>query len=222
MSQVIDTLKYAAKLSSISVFSFIKINFLNVISTLAIIIFGYIFLSENINPGASAHVSPIPYLIMIYGNRPVGTILWLIAFLAGPVVLFIIGNKYIMTKVINRLISDKSDKIIYPLMDKFLLKFKRPVLLKTAGDFSVEKMKLIQNIKNETENKILKKVIVFGMEKIKVDDIDFNDENLDFNDIIKTKTIQVLSAVTEPSRNLIWLILGSQWLIVLFIYFTKW
>jgi hypothetical protein len=222
MSKITDSIKYAAKLSSISVFSFIKINFLGAFSTIIVALLGFILLSKNINPGASAHVSAFPYLIMIYANRPVGSVLWFLICLTSPFLFFFIGNKYIIAKLANRVISDKSDKVIYPLLDKLLLNFKRPVLLRSAGDFSIEKLKLIQNIKNETENKILKRIIIFGMEKIKIDDIDFNQDDLDFNEIIKTKTIQALTAVTEPSRNLIWLIFGAQWFIILFILSTKW
>ena len=60
-------------------------------------------------------------------------------------------------------------------------------MVKNSADFSVQKLKLIQNIKNDSENKLLKRIVIYGMRKAQINDIDFNQEELNFNDIIKTK-----------------------------------
>ena len=41
------------------------------------------------------------------------------------------------------------------------------------------------------------------------------------NEIIKTKTIQSLQSVSEPSKNAIWISVGIQWVILLFIWLTN-
>lgn len=137
---------------------------------------------------------------------------------------FTLGNKYIITKLANKLITDKSESLINPLLDKAINKFqyKQPNVVKNAGDFSINKLKIIQDIKDDnSENKWLRKIIVFGMKKINLDDVDFNQENQNFYDIIKLKTYQSLKNISEPSRKSIFIVFGIQWAIALFIWLTN-
>jgi len=81
-----------------------------------------------------------------------------------------------ISKITNRVITDKADSLIIPILDKALNKFQSKQLnvLRNAGDFSMNKLKIIQAIKNDkSENKWLRKIIVFGMKKVKMDDTDF-------------------------------------------------
>lgn len=218
-----EHIKYFAKLSSISIFSFLKINFLGSFTTIIIAIIGFINLTKDINVGSSGHVSAIPFVVMTFANRPIGSILWLLICTLSPFLFFALGNKYILNKIANKLVNEKFETLIYPLLDKVLNKFvlKQNGLIKNGADFSVQKLKLIQNIKNESENKLLKRVIVYGLKKIKIDDIDFNQKDLNFNDVIKQKTTEALKYVTEPDRKPIFFIIAGQLLILLFILFTK-
>ena len=219
-----ENLKYSLKLSSIAIGSFLKINILAVLSTVIVVSIEFYLLSRNINAGNSAHAGPIPFLIMMFLARPVGSILWYLTCICSPFLFFAFGNKYIISKLAHKLINDKSESVINPILDKVLQKFKtkQPEVLKSAGDYSLNKLKLINDIKNDTsENKWLRRVITFGMEKIKIDDSDLNDENLNFFDIIKSKTIQSLKDISEPSRKPFWILLGIQWLFLLFIWLTK-
>ena len=59
------------------------------------------------------------------------------------------------------------------------------------------------------------------MKKIKLDDIDFNQENQNFYDIIKLKTHQTLKNISEPSRKSIFILIGIQFAILLFIWLTN-
>jgi hypothetical protein len=137
---------------------------------------------------------------------------------------FVFGNQYIIKKIISKIVTDKSESLIHPFLDKVLTKFKdkQPNVLRNSGDFTLNKLKIIQEIKNDkSENKWLKKILVFGMKKIQLDDVDFSKENLNFYEIIKTKTIQSLQSVSEPSKNAIWISVGIQWVILLFIWLTN-
>lgn len=219
-----ENLKYVAKLSAMAIASFLKINLLGAFSTVLLIVIEFILLTKDIDAGHSGHAGAAPFLIMVFLARPVGSVIWLITCFASPFLFFTFGNQYILTKLANRLINDKSESIITPILDKILLavQTKQPQVLKNTGDFTLNKLKVINAIKNDkTENKWLKKIIVFGMEKIRMDDIDFDQEKLNFYDIIKIKTIQSLNSISEPSRNVIWITLGVQWAFFLFIWLTK-
>lgn len=219
-----ENLKYIARLSIIAIFSFLKINILATLSTVIVAIIGFFLLTKNIDAGNSGHASPLPFLLMTFMARPVGSILWYLICFGSSILFFMLGNKYILQKLANKVITDKSESVINPLLERFLQKFKtkQPEILKNAGDFSIHKLKLIQEIKNDpSENKWLRKIIVFGMKKIKIEDVDFNKEDQNFFDVIQEKTIQVLKDISKPSRTPIWIGLAIQWIIVLFIWLTK-
>lgn len=219
-----ENLKYIAKLSTTALFSFLKINILATFSTVIVAIIGFFLLTKNINAGNSGHASPLPFLLMTFLARPLGSILWYLICLGSPFLFFTLGNKYILQKLASKIITDKSESAINPLLEKVLQKFKtkQPEVLKNTGDFSVNKLKLIQEIKNDqSENNWLRKIIVFGMKKIKLEDVDFSKEDQNFFDIIKEKTIQSLQNITKPSRKPIWIAIAIQWIILLFIWLTK-
>jgi hypothetical protein len=219
-----ENFKYFAKLSGVAIASFLKINILAVFSTVIVIIVEFLILTKNIDAGHSGHASPIPFLLLTFFTRPVGSILWYLTSICSPFLFFALGNKYIISKLSHKLITDKSESIINPLLERIFQKFKtkQPEILKNTGDFSLNKLKIIQEIKNDTiENKWMRKIIVFGMKKIKLDDVDFNKENQNFYDIIKEKTLQSLKDISETSRKLIWITIAIQWAILIFIWLTK-
>lgn len=219
-----ENLKYIAKLSTTAIISFLKINILATFSTIIVGIIGFFLLTKNINAGNSGHASPFPFLLMTFLAHPLGSILWYLICIGSPFLFFALGNKYILQKLANKVITDKSESLINPLLERILQKFKtkQPEVLKNAGNFSLNKLKLIQEIKNDqSENKWLRKIIVFGMKKIKLDDVDFNQENQNFFDIIKVKTIQSLKNISKPSRKLIWITIAIQWIILIFIWLTE-
>lgn len=211
---------YVAKLTTSSIFSFIKINVIGAMSTSLILILGFIILSKNINPGHSEHVSVIPYLAMIFAVKPISSILFYITLIASPLLFFFLGNKYILSKVINKVLKDKSEKYIYPILDKILIKVKdsKDNLLQNGENYNDVKKKIIQQLKNENENRLTKKVIEYGLKKVKLDDVDFRNENLSIIEILKSKIIQVLQNISEPSRQSLLVLLATQWIILLLIW----
>ena len=219
-----ENFKYIAKLSVVAISSFIKINVLSIISTLTVVVIEFIILIKNIDSGQSGHVSAIPFLVVTFTARPIGFILCCLTLICSPFLFFALGNKYILTKLTNKLITDKSENLVYPILDKIMAKFqtKQPKILKNAADFSLNKLKLIHEIRNDTsENKWLRRVIIFGMKKIELNDIDFSNDGISFYEIIKIKTIQSLQNISEPSRKPIWIVIAIQWTLLLFIWKTK-
>jgi hypothetical protein len=216
-----EQLKYFAKLSSIALFSLIKINVLSAVCTVLTFIVGFILLSKSVETGHAGHAGGIAVLGTMFMVKPVGTTL-LTLILLSPMLYFILGNKYVMQKIINQLVQDKSENIIDPIIDKVLLKFKskQPETLKKGADYALLKLKLINQIKEESDNKWLKRIILYGMDKVQLSDIDFADETVDFNSIIKQKTVVALENITEPSRRNIWILVILQMVFVLVIAFS--
>ncbi len=211
--------KYFAKVSGIGISSFVKINLLAAVSTVTVLITAFILLSRGIDVGHSGHVSAIPFLMAMFLSRPVGSVL-LLFIVISPYLFFMFGNKYIVSKISNRIIKDNSENYIYPMLDNVLaqLEKKQPDLFKKGADYTLLQMKLLQGVKEGTENKWLKRVIAFGIKKVKLDDVDFQNPNVSVADIIKNKVVNGLQNMTEPSRNNIWIILGLQWLSLLLIW----
>ena len=126
---------------------------------------------------------------------------------------------YIITKLINRLINDKGENILFPLLDKVLNKLqeKQPALFAKGSDKVLLKLKMVQEIKESTENKWFKRIILFALKKVHLSELDLADENRSFNDVVKKSTLTVLKSITEPSRSFFWIICSAQVLVFLLI-----
>lgn len=216
-----EQIKYFAKLSSIALFSFVKINLLGSVNSIICFTIGCFLLTANV--GHAAHTNSGPLIILVFFmSKPLGTTLLMLIFFA-PILYIILGNKYIITKIIHRLIKDKSEGAIDIVLDKVLAKFKekQPDGLKKGADLGLAKLKLLNQLKSETDNIWIKKVLSFGLKKIQLDDVDLSQENIAFSDIIKTKTINVLHDTTKPSRKSIFAILILQWVFLLIMWVFK-
>lgn len=215
-----DNLKYATKLFGSATFSFIKIN---IIGQLFLIFISIISLCTIIYQSGTGtgHANGSAILLLLFALRPIGYTLTVVSIFAVPFLLFSLGNKYIISKTINRLLSDKGEVLLFPIIDKVLSKIKsnQPELLKTGADKTKLKLKLLQEIRDSKENKWLKKIILYGFKKVNLDDVDFRDENVSFSDIIKTKIITGLKNISKPSRNFFWIILGVQITIMILVIF---
>jgi hypothetical protein len=73
-----------------------------------------------------------------------------------------------MYKIIYQLISDNSEKVLEPILDKSLasMKSKFPKLMQKGADYSMTKLKLIEEIKSSNENRFIKKMIVISPKSI--------------------------------------------------------
>ncbi len=217
-----EHLIYIAKLSSIAVFNWIKINLLGLISTIITFVIGLCVLLYQVDTGHAGHAGILPVLLILFMTRPLGSILLVLIFSCN--ILYVtLGNKYVIGRVINKIINDKAESHILPLIDNILSKLKvnQPDLIKKGADYSMVKLKLIDQAKKESENKWIRKAICFGMEKIRLDDVDFNQENLSFNEIIKQKLFATLHNMSAPSMQPIWLTVLFQWVSLLIIIFVR-
>ncbi|MNU15122.1 hypothetical protein D3C71_32470 [compost metagenome] len=126
-----------------------------------------------------------------------------------------------IARTINRLIADKGEQILFPMIDRILNKVKanQPQLFQKGTDKAKLQLKILQEIRDSKENKWFKKIIIYGFKKVELDEIDFKDENVSFTEILKGKIIDKLKDISEPGRLFFYLILGWQTLILLLTVF---
>lgn len=215
-----ENLLYFAKLTSSSLFSFLKINILGAVSTVSVFIIGLFLLAETVNVGSSGHVSAIPFVMMSVFTKPLTATLFYLICIASPFLFFMLCNKYLISKNINKLIKDKSDNYVNPVLDKILGKIKdrKNIIVADGKNYDSIKSMLMNQLKNENENKIVSKVITYGLKKVNLDDVDFKSDNFSIIETIKTKVIQALKNVSEPSRKPIFIVIAVQWIILILLW----
>ncbi len=227
-----ENVKYFGKLSFVIVFTWLKINVLNIFSTLITFFIAIGFLMENIakiTEGTSigsgaAHAGGLEAIVgffHVFSIRPVqsGLILFIVLL---SFVMFIAGGRYIFRKIAGRIVKEKSNDLILPAMDSALafVKGNIPSKVSSLGEAMRLKLKMIQAVKNQTQNKWVRKALVFGFKKIRLNDIDFQKEDLDIFDEIRTKMVVKMNSIETASKKYIWACVLGQWLSVLIIYLT--
>lgn len=212
-----EDVKYFAKLFGRATFSFLKINLIGqfAIAILCVATLMLIIMQTYPSGGGPVHTSGEAAVAVLFMQRPIAFGLTVISILASPFLLFSMGNKYVMFKTINRLIADKGEKLLFPILDKILSKVKehQPELFRQGVDKTKLQLRILQEIRDSKQNKWLKKIITFGFKKVDLNEIDFKDENVSFSEIIKIKIIDQLKSISEPSRLFFWVILGINALI---------
>ncbi len=185
----------------------------------------FIFIIGNV-------VTIITFLIAFFGNAELagsghGTIIGLFiglltnnffAFLlifGAPVFIalyIVVANKTSIQNVIYQLwqgkmgdyISSKVGAIAKNITDKEGWR-------KDLSDKALLKAKILQLAKNDEDtSKLQRRVISYGFKKIRLDDINFQDENLALSDILTQKFNNFISDTTKPSLNLFWVLVLLQ------------
>ena len=207
-----------SKLTRIGLFSWVKIMLLSIVSTLLSFIIGVYYFFRSISESELTANNWLSDIWGILGSYLTGAFFLFLVFNSIWLLIYL-ANDYVMYKIIYQLISDNSEKELEPILDKSLasMKLKFPKLMQKGVDFSMTKLKLIEEIKTSNENRFIKKIIVFCLDQVYLADVDLNKENTSFEEILKIKIIQILKGITEPTRIWILLVILFQWLVVLFI-----
>ena len=213
-----NQLKQVGKLAQIGLFSWVKIMLLSIFSTLLSFIIGVYYFIKGITESEISSTNWFGDLWEIMSSNLVSAFFLFLVFNSIWLLIYL-ANDYVTYKIIYQLISDNSEKVLEPILDKSLtsMKAKFPKLMQKGADFSMTKLKLIEEIKTSKENRFIKKIIVFCLDQIYLADVDLNKENNSFEEILKFKIIQILKGITEPSRIWILLVILFQWLVVIFI-----
>lgn len=222
MSKITDQLKYFSKLSATFIFSLLKIYGIGVLSTVISLVVGIYILSQSLG-SSLGHSGALAFLVATIMAKPVSAVLFYLLIIIAPFAVWIFATKYAMSGVISRLIRDHSKTILIPFIDKIINQFKthQPAIVRTGADFALAKVKLLNEFRNSSENKILKRVVSYALGKVKFDELNLSDENADFSDIIKNTLIEKLYELAEPSAMLFYLYIGLQWISLILLYFLN-
>ena len=219
---MIDKIKYYAKLSSIGFFSFIKYLAVGNVSAVFSFVIGLFILLYQTQVSAP-HADGSASAFVIFALAPVQSVL-LLLILVSSYLVFSLASGYAIKKVIGKLLEDKSESTLYPLLDSVLDKVKnnkKAPLLKKGVDVSVVQLQLVDTIQQESENKWVKKALAYGFKKIKLDDVDLHDPQLDVYEVIKQKTIQALQHAAQPSKQKLWWVVAFHWVSIVVIVFMR-
>ncbi|WP_411973601.1 hypothetical protein ACLCDV_10240 [Sphingobacterium sp. Lzh-3] len=205
-------LSYLKKLSVLGTKSLVKYYLLAIVSTLLYLVVGSLQFKAS-HEAFFSTVSPA---------QAAARFIWLIGLILLPVLLFIFSNKYVLSKIASLVVEERQDDLILPAFDKAMLVFQsnQPDVIQNVADYSFAKLKLINDVKNtKIENPWVKRIVVFDLNKVKFDALDL-DKNDSFYAILRSKFMQVLEILTEPSSKSFWLCIFVQWLILLVVWFS--
>ncbi|MGH1520396.1 hypothetical protein [Chryseobacterium sp. JK1] len=222
MNTITTHLKYFSKLSAVFIFSLFKIYALGVLSTIITLVLGIYILSETLG-SSLGHIGAVAFLVATVMAKPVSAGLFYIVMIAAPFFTAVFATKYAMSVVIHKLLQDHSKTIVTPFIDKVInvFKAKQPTVIRSSADFAIAKVKLLNEFKNSSENKILKKIIGYALNKIKFDELNLGAENADFSEIIKTQLLEKLHELAEPSAVIFYIYIGLQWISLILLYFLN-
>lgn len=217
-----EKLKYIAKVSSIGLINFLKVNVLGLISTAVSGVIGFFVISSSIDAGHTGHAGVTPFLVVAFITKPISSVLWLASAFVSPYLFFVLGNKYALMKVANRFIKDHSDSYIRQVIDKILnMVLPDNSFMSKGADFAMLKLKMLDRLKQEPENKWMKRIIAFGIKKISLDDVDFQDKSLTPKIVISNKILAAIDEFSDASLKPTWILIAIQWLLLLFYWLVK-
>lgn len=224
MEQIKSNLSYFAKLSGVFAGAFIKSNLLGALSTIIVFIVGLIKLGKELGIGGAAMASEYPFIVAAFIARPIGATLLLLVLVLSPFVIYGLSSRYAVSKVAGKLLKDKGLSYLDALLDRLLAQFKniQPRALKNGVNWSVEKLKALDSLKHSSENFVTKKLIGFALKKVSLDEVDLQDESFNLADLVKTRVLNIIEEMATPSLQMLWLLIGMQWLVLLLIWFTGW
>ncbi|WET49045.1 hypothetical protein PYS58_21175 [Chryseobacterium indologenes] len=220
MNKITDHFKYLSKLSAVFIFSLFKIYAIGILSTVITFSLGIYIMAESLG-SSLGHSGALAFLMVTVMAKPLSAGLFYLLMIAAPFCIGIFSTKYGMSRIISKLVQDHSKTILVPFIDKVVGKIKNnePVVVRNSTDYALAKVRLVNEFKNSSENKILKRVLGYALNKVRFDELNLADENVDFYDIIKTTLIEKLHELAEPSAMIFYIYIGLQWLSLILLYF---
>lgn len=194
----------------------LKWIFIFVLGTIVTLITFFIALYRNIELADGAH-SSITNLFL--GLLTTNFFAFLLIF-GAPIFLvlyFIISNKISIQNAIYQLWQGKAGDYISSKVESLTKKLtENKAWKRELTDKVILKAKVLQLTKSDTDtSKLQRKVINFGFKKIKLDEIDFQDENLNLSNFLTSKFNNLISETARPSLNLLWILIIIQIVILI-------
>lgn len=189
-----DNIKFYAKTATAGLVRWLLVFFGGIVTTLII--------SPTIALNAPENFRGAPLVIFI--------VFFTLIFVA---IYFIVANKISISFILGRLFDEKLSSFIGEKFYNLLYTFseKQPNWLQSIKNGASLKDKLLDSTKQDSSlNTIQHKVITYGLKKINLDDINFQQENLNLSQEVTNKLMQKLSELAKHSYQLFWIVVGVQ------------
>lgn len=222
-----ENLKYFGKLSLIGLFTLVKIYVITFASTFfalfSCLTINLTYMESAGSSGAkAAHVSGatgLLYVVQLMKEYPIQSLIYVLL----TVSLFVIipmGMRYTIRKLSNKVVHERRDDILIPLLDKIgiAVKEKTPDSIKSLTKITQAKVLMLKYLKASNENRWLKKAAAYGIKKVNTLDIDFEKKDLNVFDEVQIKALAYLEQISKPNKNWFLISIGIQWTLVLVFY----
>ncbi|HFK5571545.1 TPA: hypothetical protein ACG0AO_003372 [Elizabethkingia meningoseptica] len=224
-----ENLKIISKISRISLWAWTKVLLLGSIFVLADLIIGFYLIASNPQSGmAAGHVNgPAAILVFFmviinyFATNFFPSLLILAGFLNIPLFI-VLANKQAISSFMYSAYTYKLTDFIEPKVQKLISKIlaKQPNFTKQIPNWKIFRVKLIQENKNDsTSSWFYKKITGYCLKKIRMDDVNFSDPNLNYAEVITTKLKQFIQETLEPSMLLVWIACGVNILLIILAIF---
>lgn len=219
---MLNQINYITKLTTYGITNLIIYLFIGLVSVLLSFLIGLVYLIYNIDVTYDTIVS-ISALKAIFMAAPVQIVL---LFLIGASAYLIFTNAYqfAIKKVIAKLLAEKSDSFLNPLLDKIIGKLKKELNLKQENGNTIQNAEVtpigesVSVVSHEENNWLFKRINAVLNKKI-LGDLHQDLGALDSDEAIKQKVISKLKNYAETSMKNLWIVVVFHWVALLFIIF---
>lgn len=203
-----ESIKLYAKISGKAFLKWFLVVASGIVITL---VFFFIILFSNASGAGGGHGNPFALLISLALEDVFGLLL----FAGAPIFIilyFLIANKVAIHTVIYEIWTNKAVVYVEPAVQKIAEKItSKQNWISTVSDQAMLRAKLLDANKNDKSTSTLnRRVLNYAFKKIKLDDIDFQNEKLTLADILTLKLKNFISESAKPSFNLYWILIGIQ------------
>lgn len=211
---MIDQVKYFAKLSGLAAFTLVKLYAVGLGSTVISLILCVLIMTGSSGAAVDADGATTGWELM--SSRTL-YIVFAVLIVAGGVLLALLANKYTVSKVINRILTDKGEPMLVPFLDKAIEKFRRnrPASVDRASDTTMAKMRLVQEARNGSGNRWTRSALALAFKTARLDDVDFTKDDTRMGEVVRDRTMLALREMSRPGKTAFWAVIAVQWLLAL-------
>lgn len=213
-----EKIKIAAKIGGKT---FLKWIFILILGCIITSIFALIALYKNIDLAGGGHGNAYVFLITLPFADFCGFLL-LVGSPAFIALYFIIANKIAIQNTLYLVWKNKAGDFVTSKIGSIINKLtEKKEWANTISNEAMLRAKILQANKDDhSSSKLQRKVINYGFKKIKLDDIDFQNEDLKLSDVLINKFNNFISEVSKPSLKLFWLLILLQIILLICSLYT--
>ena len=197
-----EQLKFYAKMASASLLRWLLISGSGLLLSIVGLLVGLRLLGNNAGSGllAAAEQEPLSAALLL------GSLIL-------PAIYFVLANKTTLGFVLYGLFENKLLPLIGDRVAALVGSFiaRQGGLAETLSSVSTLRDKLVALAgEDSTLNKIQRKAVRYGLARIRLDDIDFRQPDLNLPDVIAGRVVDELQAAAEPGYQLFWIVATSH------------